>query len=103
MSKEHTAADAFVAKKAEIDAMLQRLQDFRVLRRRASRMNGGVMHAARAALGLSQAEFGAWLAEQMGLPDPIPTSRVSEWENGKRSPRRNVREVCARRPLRWWI
>jgi len=54
----------------------------------------GVISVARAELGLSQSEFGAWLAERMGRADPFPASRVSEWEHGRRSPRRNVRQVC---------
>ncbi len=54
-----------------------------------------IIHTARTALGLTQAEFGAWLAERMGRDRPIPDYRISEWERGVRSPRRNVREICA--------
>jgi len=49
----------------------------------------------RAALGLSQAEFGVWLAERLGRDRPIPQPRVAEWERGERSPRRSVRRACA--------
>jgi len=53
-----------------------------------------VVKAARAALGMSQPAFGAWLSAQIGRADPIPASRISEWESGKRSPRKNVRDAC---------
>ena len=54
-----------------------------------------LVKAAREALGLTQVKFGVWLAEQLGKDKPIPAQRVNEWENGIKSPRRNIREVCA--------
>ncbi len=49
----------------------------------------------RRTLGLSQAEFGRWLAERLGREKPIPYQRVAEWERGERSPRLPIRRVCA--------
>jgi len=53
-----------------------------------------LIKATRKALGLSQAEFGRWVACKTGRDRPFPTQRVSEWECGVRSPRKNVRDVC---------
>jgi len=53
-----------------------------------------VIKAARAAMGMSQPAFGAWLSDKIGRAEPIPASRISEWESGKRSPRKNVRDAC---------
>ena len=55
-----------------------------------------LIRTAREALGLTQAEFGAWLAERLGLPAPIPQPRIAEWERGKRTPRPRVRREAAR-------
>jgi len=64
---------------------------------------GGVIRYARAELGLSQSEFGAWLAEQVGREIPYPISQVSDWECGRKSPRFNIRiacrEIAARRAI----
>jgi len=57
--------------------------------------NAGVVRAARAELGLSQAGFGAWLAEQTGRDHPYSYQQVSDWEAGRRRPRLNVRQACA--------
>jgi len=57
-------------------------------------MKANVVKAARAAMGMNQETFGAWLSDKIGRADPIPTSRISEWESGKRSPRKNVRDAC---------
>ena len=54
-----------------------------------------IVKAARQSVGITQAEFGMWLAERLGKDKPIPAQRVNEWENGIKSPRRNIREVCA--------
>jgi len=53
-----------------------------------------IIMATRKALGLSQAEFGRWIAEKIGRKNAFPTQRISEWERGVRSPRKNVRDVC---------
>ena len=55
-----------------------------------------IITVTRAALGLSQAEFGRWLAEQMGRDQPFSRQHVHGWESGQRSPRRNVRQACAK-------
>jgi len=56
---------------------------------------GGVIRYARIELDLDQAGFGAWLAGELGRAEPYPPQRVSEWENGRKSPRRNIRVACA--------
>jgi len=53
-----------------------------------------VVRSARAAMGMNQETFGVWLADKIGRSDQIPPSRISEWESGKRSPRKNVRDAC---------
>jgi len=53
-----------------------------------------LIKASRAALGLSQSEFGTWLQKQMKLDKPISRMRISEYERGVKSPRRKMREVC---------
>jgi len=55
---------------------------------------GGVIRYARAGLGLSQSEFGAWLAEKVGREFPYPITQVSDWECGRKSPRLKIRLVC---------
>jgi len=54
-----------------------------------------VVSTARKALKLSQTEFGEWLAKELGRSEPIPFQRISDWENGRKSPRKNVRDICA--------
>ncbi len=54
-----------------------------------------IVAITRAELGLSQAEFGRWLAERLSKDRPIPWCRVSEWERGIRAPRLPVRKACA--------
>jgi len=54
-----------------------------------------VISTTRTALNLSQEAFGVWLAKELGRSDPIPFQRISDWENGRKSPRKNVRSVCA--------
>lgn len=54
-----------------------------------------LVKVTRQYLGLTQAAMGEWLAEQRGKDKPIPAQRVNEWENNIRSPRRNIREICA--------
>jgi len=56
--------------------------------------SGGVIRYARAELGLSQSEFGDWLAEQVGHAVPYPISQVSDWECGRKSPRFKIRLAC---------
>jgi len=56
--------------------------------------SGGVIRYARAGLGLSQSEFGAWLAEKVGREFPYPITQVSDWECGRKSPRLKIRLVC---------
>jgi len=53
-----------------------------------------LIKTTRNVLGLSQVEFGRWAAEKIGRVRPFPTQRISEWERGIRSPRKNVRDVC---------
>jgi len=53
-----------------------------------------IIIATRNALGLSQIEFGRWVACKTGRDRPFPKQRISEWERGVRSPRKNVRDVC---------
>jgi len=50
--------------------------------------------ATRASLGFSQSEFGRWLAEQVGRNTPYPLQRISDYERGCKSPRKNIRDVC---------
>ncbi len=57
-------------------------------------MNSNIVKAARAALDMTQETFGVWLAGKTGRAEPFPVSRISEWEYGKRSPRKNVRDAC---------
>ena len=54
-----------------------------------------IIKATRAALDLTQAEFGIWLARQLDRASPIQPQRINEWENGRRSPRKHIRKVCA--------
>jgi len=56
--------------------------------------SGGIIRHARMYLGMTQMEFGIWLAKKTGRAIPVPKSRISEWENGIKSPRLNVRLVC---------
>jgi len=53
-----------------------------------------LIKATRKALELSQAEFGRWIAEKIGRKNAFLAQRVSEWERGVRSPRKNVRDAC---------
>ena len=53
-----------------------------------------LIKSTRATLGISQAKFGEWLAEKVGRYTPFSESRVSEWENGKYSPRKKIRDAC---------
>lgn len=47
-------------------------------------MTGDELARFRKDRGLKQAEFGRWLAEQLGQDRPYAPSEVSAWENGHR-------------------
>ncbi|MBL1319576.1 MAG: hypothetical protein COA63_000755 [Methylophaga sp.] len=53
-----------------------------------------LIKSTRATLDISQAKFGVWLAKEIGRALPFSESRISEWENGKYSPRKKVRDAC---------
>jgi len=52
-----------------------------------------LIKTTRTSLDMTQAQFGEWLGEQLGKP-AYSFQSIANWESGKRSPRRNVREVC---------
>jgi|GEM_PF-6320703 len=56
-----------------------------------------IISITRKQLGLSQSEFGEWLAKQKGVSreTPFPFQHISMMERGLRSPRKNIRQACA--------
>ena len=53
-----------------------------------------MISTTRTAMGVSQSKFGRFLADAVGRDSPFPASRVSEWEHGRSTPNRRVREAC---------
>ena len=47
-------------------------------------MTGEQLRAFRKAMGMKQADFGAWLADQLGQERSYAPSEVSSWEKGHR-------------------
>lgn len=59
-------------------------------------MTGDELRAFRKAMGMKQADFGAWLADQLGQDRPYAPSEVSSWEKGHRPVSYQVQAVVYR-------
>ena len=53
-----------------------------------------MIKTTRKALNMTQPVFGQWLSDGLGRIQPIEIARISEWECGKKSARKNVRDLC---------
>ena len=53
-----------------------------------------MIKTTRTALGMPQGTFGQWLADRVGRSEPYPKSRISEYENLRKTPHRKVRDAC---------
>ena len=59
-------------------------------------MTGEQLRAFRKAMGMKQADFGAWLAERLSQDRPYAPSEVSSWEKGHRPVSYQVQAVVYR-------
>jgi len=53
-----------------------------------------LIKTTRTALGISQEDFGRWLAEKVERSHPFSKQQVYAWEAGIKSPRKNIRNAC---------